>query len=49
MLDALQLATHKLNLHVGWAPGSEQLHRYKRAVVVEEWDRQFFADVLQRA
>ena len=38
-LDALQLAPHKINMHVGWSPGSNSLLRYKRAVSVEAIDR----------
>ena len=38
-LDALQLAPHKINMHVGWSPGSNSLLRYKRAVTVEAIDR----------
>ena len=38
-LDALQLAPHKINMHVGWSPGSNSLLRYKRVVSVEYIDR----------
>ena len=38
-LDTLQLAQHKINMHVGWSPGSNSLLRYKQAVSVEDIDR----------
>ena len=38
-LDALQLAPHKLNMHVGWSLGSNSLLCYKWAVTVETIDR----------
>ena len=38
-LEALQLAPHKINMHVGWSPGSNSLLHYKQAVTVEAIDR----------
>ena len=38
-LDDLQLAPHKINMHVGWSPGSNSLLHCKWAVTVEAIDR----------
>ena len=47
-LAALKYKQELINLHVGWAPGSNMLATYRRPVDVGAFDRLFFFDVLRR-
>ena len=44
--DTLQLVPDKINMHVGWSPGSNSLLRYRWGVIVKATDGKLFADVL---
>jgi hypothetical protein len=46
VLDELQWSKAKINLHMGWSPGSEMLNYYRRLVKVKQFDKLFFKDLL---
>ena len=48
-LGALQLASYKINLNVGWNLTSNSLLNYRWAITIEPIDRVIYADVLHWA